>query len=89
MLTYYSEMIFEQQHKFRGDYTGKGVRPCFGAYSALELSTVSPVVATNDIVFNILLAKNNLAKQKQTIKILEKYGHSQDCREWIACSECI
>ena len=43
--------------------------------SALELSTVSPVAATNDVVFNILLAKDNLVDQKLAVKIIEKYGH--------------
>jgi len=44
--------------------------------SALELSTITPAAATNDMVFDILLAKDNLAKQKLAVKILEKYGHS-------------
>ena len=44
--------------------------------SALELSTVSPMAATNDVVFDILLAKDNLVNQKLAIKIVEEYGHS-------------
>ena len=43
--------------------------------SALELSTISPAAATNDVVFNILLAKDNLVDQKLAVKIIEKYGH--------------
>ena len=57
--------------------------------SALESSTVSPVAATNDVVFNILLAADNLVNQKLAVKIFEKYGHSRDCREWVACGGCV
>ncbi|KIM76544.1 hypothetical protein PILCRDRAFT_98726 [Piloderma croceum F 1598] len=46
--------------------------------AALESNTVSPVSAPNDIVFDILLAKDNLVNQKLAVKILEKYGHSMD-----------
>ena len=82
-------MVFGQQHRLRGDYTGESARPRFGTHSALELSTISPAVATNNMVFDILLAKDNLAKQKLAVKILKKYGHSRDCREWVTCGGCI
>ncbi len=39
--------------------------------SALELSTITPAAATNDMVFDILLAKDNLVNQKLAIKIAE------------------
>ena len=43
--------------------------------STLESSTVSPAVATNNVVFDILLAENNLVDQKLAVKIVKKYGH--------------
>ena len=46
-----------------------------GLISALESSTVSPVAATNDVVFDILLAEDNLVDQKLAVKIVEKYRH--------------
>ena len=57
--------------------------------SALELSTITPAAATNDMVFDILLAKDNLVNQKLAIRILEKYEHSQGCREWVAYGGCV
>jgi len=48
---------------------------------ALESSTVSPVAVTNDMIFDILLAEDNLVSQKLAVRILEKYGHRVEIAE--------
>ncbi|KAH9840883.1 histidine kinase [Rhodofomes roseus] len=49
--------------------------------AALESNTVTPVVAANDLPFDILIAEDNLVNQKLAVKILEKYGHRVEIAE--------
>lgn len=49
--------------------------------SALELNTVSPVSAPNDVTFDILLAEDNLVNQNLAVKILAKYRHTVEIAE--------
>ena len=43
--------------------------------SALESNTVTPIVAENDVPYDILIAEDNLVNQKLAVMIVEKYGH--------------
>ena len=49
--------------------------------SALESNTVTPIVAENDVPYDILIAEDNLVNQKLAVKILEKYGHQVEIAE--------
>lgn len=42
---------------------------------------MTPVVAENDIPYDILIAEDNLVNQKLAVKILEKYGHQVEIAE--------
>ena len=55
--------------------------------AALESNTVTPVVAAQDVPYDILIAEDNLVNQKLAVKILEKYGHKVEIAEngIIAC----
>lgn len=48
--------------------------------SAFESSTVS-LGATNDEIFCVLVAEDNLVNRKLAIKMLEKYGHTVEAVE--------
>ncbi|EPS94054.1 hypothetical protein FOMPIDRAFT_50286 [Fomitopsis schrenkii] len=49
--------------------------------AALESNTVTPVVAAQDVPYDILIAEDNLVNQKLAVKILEKYGHRVEIAE--------
>ena len=49
--------------------------------TAMESNTVAPVVAPTDVVFDMLLAEDNMVNQKLAVKILEKYGHIVEIAE--------
>ena len=42
---------------------------------------MTPVVAENDVPYDILIAEDNLVNQKLAVKILEKYGHQVEIAE--------
>lgn len=47
----------------------------------MESNTVTPVVAAQDVPYDILIAEDNLVNQKLAVKILEKYGHRVEIAE--------
>lgn len=49
--------------------------------SALESNTGGPVSAQKNVLFDILLAEDNLVNQKLAVKILERYGHTVEIAE--------
>ena len=49
--------------------------------SALESNTGGPVSAQKNVLYDILLAEDNLVNQKLAVKILERYGHTVEIAE--------
>ncbi|KAG2070845.1 CheY-like protein [Suillus decipiens] len=45
------------------------------SFLPMESNPASPVWTPNDVVFDILLAEDNMVNQKLVVKILEMYGH--------------
>src|ERR1700722_1050564 len=49
--------------------------------SALESNTGGPVSAQKNVLYDILLAEDNLVNQKLAVRILERYGHTVEIAE--------